>query len=135
MARAYREAPLNAIWEGSGNVMCLDLLRVMQKDPEAVDAVLAEIEPAAGQQTHLRAALDQLKTALASRAIPEGDARWLIERLALIVAATLLTAHAPSEVAEPFAASRLAGGWRHSYGAGLRGADHQAILARAGEGL
>ncbi len=135
LARAYREAPLNAIWEGSGNVMCLDLLRVMQKEPQAVDAVLAEIEPAARGQPNLRAAIDELKTALASRAMPESDARWLIEKLALIAASALLTAHAPPEVAEPFAATRLAGGWRQTYGAGLRGANHHAILARAGEGL
>jgi putative acyl-CoA dehydrogenase len=135
LARAYREAPLNAIWEGSGNVMCLDLLRVMQKEPQAVEAVLAEIEPAAGGEPHLRAALEDLKAKLVARAIPESEARWLIERLALIAAAALLTAHAPIEVAEPFAATRLAGGWRHSYGAALRGADNRAILARAGEAL
>ena len=65
----------------------------------------------------------------------EGDARWLAEWLALLAAACLLIAHAPSEISEPFAASRLAGGWRNSYGAGLKGADCAAIVARAGEGL
>ncbi|WP_170937308.1 MULTISPECIES: acyl-CoA dehydrogenase family protein [Rhodomicrobium] len=135
LARAYREAPLNAIWEGSGNVMCLDILRVMQREPEAVEAVLASIEPAARDDAHLRAALDGLKATLAAGPIPEADARALAERLALIVAASLLTRHAPAAIAEPFAASRLAGGWRSSFGAGLKGADHQAILARAGEGL
>ncbi len=135
LARAYREAPLNAIWEGSGNVMCLDILRVMQREPEAVEAVLASIEPTARSNAHLTAALAELKHVLAMRSLHEGDARWLAERLALLAAASLLIAHAPPEIAEPFAASRLAGGWRHSYGAGLKGADTEAIVARAGEGL
>ncbi len=64
LARAYREAPLNAIWEGSGNVMCLDLLRVMQKEPAGGRCRARGDRAAAGQQPHLRAALDQLKTAL-----------------------------------------------------------------------
>ncbi len=135
LARAYREAPLNAIWEGSGNVMCLDILRVMQREPDAVEAVLASMEPTARSNVHIAAALDQLKHALATQSLHEGDARWLAERLALLAAASLLIANAPAEIAEPFAASRLAGGWRHSYGAGLKGADTDAIVARAGEGL
>ena len=135
LARAYREAPLNAIWEGSGNVMCLDILRVMQREPDAVEAVLASMEPTARSNVHMAAALDQLKHALATQSLHEGDARWLAERLALLAAASLLIANAPAEIAEPFAASRLAGGWRHSYGAGLKGADTDAIVARAGEGL
>ena len=135
LARAYREAPLNAIWEGSGNVMCLDILRVMQREPGAVEAVLASVEPVAKDNADLAAGLAQIKTALASHSIHEGDARWLAERLALLAAAALLVEHAPAEIAEPFAASRLAGGWRHSYGAGLKGADTEAIIARAGEGL
>jgi putative acyl-CoA dehydrogenase len=135
LARLYREAPLNAIWEGSGNVMCLDILRVMQREPETVEAVLASIETGAAYAGPIRAALDGLKDALASRSLVEGDARHLAETLAMIAAASLLAAHAPAEIAEPFAATRLAGGWRYSYGAGLRGANHDAILARAGEGL
>ncbi len=135
LARLYREAPVNAIWEGSGNVMCLDILRVMQREPETVDAVLASIETGAADAGPIRAALDGLKDALASRSLAEADARHLAETLAMIAAASLLAAHAPAEIAEPFAATRLAGGWRYSYGAGLRGADQDAILARAGEGL
>jgi putative acyl-CoA dehydrogenase len=135
LARAYREAPLNAIWEGSGNVMCLDILRVMQREPDAVEAVLTSIEPMANGNAHLAAALTELKQALATRSLHEGDARWLAERLALLAAASLLIANAPAEIAEPFAASRLAGSWRHSYGAGLKGANTEAIVARAGEGL
>jgi putative acyl-CoA dehydrogenase len=135
LSRAYREAPLNAIWEGSGNVMCLDILRVMQREPEAVEAVFALVEPAAQANSDVRAGLDRLKAALASRAAAEGEARWLAENLAALVAASLLCENAPSAISEAFAASRLAGGWRYSYGAGLKGADHDAILDRAGEGL
>jgi putative acyl-CoA dehydrogenase len=135
LARTYREAPLNAIWEGSGNVMCLDILRVLQRDPEAVEAVLTGLAPASRREPHIERALAGLKTALVSGAVGEGEARGLAETLALIAAASLLTEHAPAEVAEPFAASRLGGGWRYSYGAGLKGADTDAIPARAGEGL
>jgi putative acyl-CoA dehydrogenase len=135
LARAYREAPLNAIWEGSGNVMCLDILRVMQREPDAAEAVLASMETAATGNRHVAAALGELKAQLAARSLDEGDARRLAERMALLAAASLLVAHAPAEIAEPFAATRLAGGWRHSYGAGLKGANREAILSRAGEGL
>jgi putative acyl-CoA dehydrogenase len=135
LARAYREAPLNAIWEGSGNVMCLDILRVMQREPDSVEAVLASMQPVAKDNGHVAAALDELKSALATRSLQEGDARWLAERLALLAAACLLAAHAPAEISEPFAATRLGGGWRSTYGAGLKGADTQAILARAGGAL
>jgi putative acyl-CoA dehydrogenase len=135
MARLYREAPLNAIWEGSGNVMCLDILRVIQREPEAVEAVLASVESAARSDSRIGAALARVKDALASRAIVEGEARGLAETLAMIVAASLLAEHAPASVAEPFAATRLGGGWHYSYGSGLKGADTDAILARAGDGL
>jgi putative acyl-CoA dehydrogenase len=135
LSRAYREAPLNAIWEGSGNVMCLDILRVMQREPEAVETVFAMVEPAAQANADVRTALDRLKAASASRSVAEGEARWLAESLATLVAASLLCENAPSAISEAFTASRLAGGWRYSYGAGLKGADNDLILDRAGEGL
>ena len=135
LARAYREAPLNAIWEGSGNVMCLDILRVMQRDPESVETIMASWEGLAQGDNHLRAALDRLKNALSSRPFQESDTRWLAESMACFAAAALLKEHVPAEISEPFAATRLSGGWRHTYGAGLKGADMQTILARAGEGL
>lgn len=133
-ARAYREAPLNAIWEGSGNVMCLDILRVMQRDPEAVQAVLDAIEPVAQGEPRIADAVDGIKAMLAGTGL-ETQARSLAERMALLMASVLLRSHAPDEVAEPFIASRLAGGWRHTYGAGLKDANHRTILARAGETL
>jgi putative acyl-CoA dehydrogenase len=135
LSRAYREAPLNAIWEGSGNVMCLDILRVMQREPEAVETVFAMVEPAAQANADVRTALDRLKAASASRSVAEGEARWLAESLATLVAASLLCENAPSAISEAFTASRLAGDWRYSYGAGLKGADNDLILDRAGEGL
>ncbi len=135
LARAYREAPLNAIWEGSGNVMCLDILRVIQREPETLEAVIASWEGLAQGDNHLRAALDRLKTALSSRPFQESDARWLAESISCFAAAALLKDHVPAEIAAPFAATRLSGGWRYTYGAGLKGANMQAILARAGGGL
>jgi putative acyl-CoA dehydrogenase len=135
MARAYREAPLNAIWEGSGNVMCLDILRVLQRDPDAVEAVFAAIALGVAGDAHLSAALDALRRDLSQAAGQEADARSLAERLALLAAGALLRMHAPDYVADAFIASRFGGGWRQTYGAGLRGADSAAILARAGNGL
>lgn len=135
MARAYREAPLNAIWEGSGNVMCLDVLRVLAREPDALSAVLSVIEPVAAGDARLSAALGEVKDMLAGGTVPQAGARLFTERLALVAAAALLLANAPPYIAEPFVASRLAGGWRQTYGAGLRGAGHNAILVRAAEGL
>jgi len=135
MARAYREAPLNAIWEGSGNVMCLDILRVMQRDPEAVEAMLAFLAPGVMGDARLTAALNGIKAMLTHPAGLEAQARRLAEQLALLAAGALLRTHAPAYVADVFIASRLGGGWRQTYGAGLSGADHGAILARAGNGL
>ncbi len=135
LARAYREAPLNAIWEGSGNVMCLDMLRVIRREPDAVTAVLGSFDAAARSEPHIRGALDRLKGALSSKAIQESEARGLAESFAAIAGAALLTEHAPSGIAASFAATRLSGSWRYSYGAGLKDVDARAILTRAGEGL
>jgi putative acyl-CoA dehydrogenase len=135
MARLYREAPLNAIWEGSGNVMGLDILRVIQREPEAVEAVIASIEGAARDHAPIRARLEAVKDALTSRSVAEAEARSLAESFAILAASSLLSAHAPSFVSDAFVGSRLAGGWRYTYGAGLVGADADAILDRAGEDL
>ena len=122
MARLYREAPLNAIWEGSGNVMCLDILRVMQREPDAVEAVLASLASRGARraacQSRARPAEDRACLPLARRRRRPPSRR---EPAPLIAAASLLAANAPPDIAEPFAATRLAGGWRYSYGAGLQG--------------
>jgi putative acyl-CoA dehydrogenase len=135
VGRAYREAPLNAIWEGSGNVMGLDILRVLQREPQAAEAVFALLAPGVAGDKRLAAAAEALKMRLMQPAGLEADARLLAEQLALIAAGALLQMHAPHYVAEAFIASRMGGGWRQTYGAGLRGADSAAITARAGQDL
>lgn len=114
MARAYREAPLNAIWEGSGNVMCLDVLRVLSRQPEALDVVLSTIDADFGQKRDTVS--DVLKKlALASQDDP-GTARILTEQLALTAAAAALQRYAPGLASEAFMVTRLGGQWRSTYG-------------------
>jgi putative acyl-CoA dehydrogenase len=127
----YREAPVNAIWEGSGNVMCLDVLRAIEKEPEAIDRLLSELDDAAASDAALRSALDRVKRLLADCKRDQGGARMLVEQLALLQAGVLLRRNAPQAVSDAFIATRLAGGWRNTYGAGLGRADARAIVARA----
>jgi len=135
LARAYREAPLNAIWEGSGNVMGLDIGRVLQREPGAAEAVFAVLAPGIAADKRLAAAADALKTQLARAPGLDAEARYVAEQLALIAAGALLQEHAPHYVADAFIASRFGGGWRQTYGAGLGGADTVAITARAAQDL
>src|SRR5919202_2630610 len=108
-ARLYREAPLNGIWEGTGNVICLDVLRSMNREPGTVPALLDELNAAKGADSRYDAFVDALDAELADLARHEGQARRLVERLALAVSASLLIRHAPNDVADAFVASRLAG--------------------------
>jgi putative acyl-CoA dehydrogenase len=126
----YREAPVNAIWEGSGNVMCLDVMRVIEKEPEAVERVVAELEDDAGGDSRLAAAVARIKALLARCARDPSVARTLVEQLAASSAGAILLRHAPEAVSDAFVATRLGGGWRHTYGAGLSGVDPRAIVAR-----
>src|SRR5258708_3917106 len=114
MARLLREAPLNSIWEGSGNVQCLDVLRAIGRAPESLAALLAEIELARGGDRRLDAWMDRLRRDLAplGRAGAGMDrmeplARRLVEGLATALQASLLVRHSPAAVAEAFCASRL----------------------------
>jgi putative acyl-CoA dehydrogenase len=127
----YREVPVNAIWEGSGNVMCLDVLRVLEKEPEAVDCVVAGLDDAAASELRLRVALDRIKALIGACKRDQGKARTLIEQLALAQAAALLGRNGTQAVSDAFIATRLDGGWRHTYGAGLSVADTRAIVERA----
>ncbi|MEA2860482.1 MAG: putative acyl-CoA dehydrogenase [Methylobacteriaceae bacterium] len=127
MARLYREAPLNGIWEGTGNVICLDVLRSMQRFPDCVPALIDELRLAKGNNHHYDAALDALETDLAGGlARHEGQARRLVERVALLISAGLLLRHSP-EMADAFIATRLAGGWSGHFGSLPRAADAGAI--------
>ena len=130
MARLYRESPLNAIWEGSGNIMCLDILRVATRSPEALAALLDEVHDAALGDARLMAAVAKVKDRFASPSGLEADLRYVVECLVYAVAAAQLRRHAPPAVADAFIASRLVGGFRRTYGM-FRGADVGAILARA----
>jgi len=130
MPRLFRESPVNAIWEGSGNVQCLDVLRAMAKSPEAVEALFAELESAKGGNAALDRHVEALKQDLSDPADAEFRARDLVDRMAVGLQAALLLKHAPSFVAEPFIASRLEGRGQHHYGALPRSADCKAIMGR-----
>jgi putative acyl-CoA dehydrogenase len=124
----YREVPVNAIWEGSGNVMCLDVLRVLERFPETVRHVLQEINTLGGQEPRLKAALERIEALLADATRDQSMARAFIEQLALAEAAALLHAHAPNAVSDAFLATRLEGSWRSTYGTGAHKMDTRAII-------
>ena len=129
--RLFRESPVNAIWEGSGNVQCLDVLRAMQKTPEVVNAFFREVAKAKGANTALDAWIGALKKEFTDLADLEYRARDVVDRMALALQAALLVQHAPAIIADAFCASRLAGRGHYNYGALPRGVDCQAIIARA----
>ena len=110
MPRLYREAPLNAIWEGSGNVNALDLLRALAKQPSSLAAYRTEVELARGADTRLDAALDALNDTLTGAPVPEESARRVVEKMALVLQASLLVRFAPPAVADAFCASRFGDG-------------------------
>ena len=114
LPRLYREAPVNAIWEGSGNVMCLDVLRALGQDREAARAALAALAEEAADLPDARAALDFIARAVAAEDA-EGEARAAVDRLALLAAAASLRQSAP-EVADLFARTRLEDGHGAMYG-------------------
>jgi putative acyl-CoA dehydrogenase len=134
MARIYRQMPLNSIWEGSGNIMCLDVLRAIGRDSRSVEALAAELAPARGRNASFDAHAGRLLGAL--RAPDEARSRALTQSVALTVQGALLLRHAPGFVAEAFCVSRLA---ESAYGGGAfgnlpAGTDVGAILARAWPG-
>jgi putative acyl-CoA dehydrogenase len=131
----YRDAPLNSIWEGSGNVAALDVLRAMTKDPAGVDAFMAECALAAGGDDRLDAHLArvgaQVGSLLSRKADPQFLARRLVEDLGLALEASLLVRHAPSAVADAFCAARLSGAGGYAYGTLPSGVDAPRIVERA----
>jgi putative acyl-CoA dehydrogenase len=131
MPRLYREAPLNSIWEGSGNVMCLDVLRAMSRGPEVVEAFFAELERARGADRRLDGFVTRLRDDLADFTAIEVRARRLVERLALALQGALLVRHGEAAVADAFAASRLAGDRGLAFGTLPAGVDFGRIIARA----
>ena len=131
MERLYREAPLNGIWEGTGNVICLDVLRAMQRDPATIDVFLAEIRRAQGAHPALDAYTDRLATHLQDPTSLEPIARHIVEQMAFALQASLLLRHAPTPIAEAFCTTRLTGDWGHAFGTLPKGLDTQTIIDRA----
>jgi putative acyl-CoA dehydrogenase len=130
LARLFREAPVNAIWEGSGNVICLDVLRALVREPETGPALLAEIGLARGVDARLDRALAGLEAELADPGEAEIRARGLVERMAVALQASLLVRVAPAPVADAFCASRLEVGG-NLFGTLPAGVDFGALLERA----
>jgi putative acyl-CoA dehydrogenase len=135
LPRLFRESPLNSIWEGSGNVNCLDVLRALEREPESLDALRAELALARGENPHLDDALAELELELADDADTELRARRLVERLALCLQASLLVRHAPPVVSDAFCATRLGGEGGRAYGTLPRAADVRSIAERHRPGL
>jgi putative acyl-CoA dehydrogenase len=131
LARLYREFPVNSIWEGSGNVMCLDLLRAFGKTPAAREALAAELAPASSGDPTFRAYADRLLADLAEPQADEYGARRLAERIVVAVQAGILLRHAPGFVSDAFVRSRVARDVGGAYGRLPAGVDCAAILARA----
>ena len=131
MARLYREMPVNSIWEGSGNVMCLDVLRVASRGSRAFEIYFAEIGQARGGDARLDAFVDKLKQQLAAPGDKEHIARRLTENLALGMQAALLVQHAPAAVADAFCGSRIAGDWGSAFGTLPGDARVDEIIKRA----
>ncbi|NKI44525.1 acyl-CoA dehydrogenase family protein [Streptomyces physcomitrii] len=131
MPRLLRESPVNSIWEGSGNVQSLDVLRALQREPEAVAAFLEEVGAARGADHRLDTAIKELLTELADLEGIEARARRVVERMALVLQGSLLVRHAPAEVADAFCASRLGRDWGSAFGTLPRGLHLAALVERA----
>ncbi len=128
MPRLFRQSPLNGVWEGSGNVICLDVLRAMRREPESAEAFIGELDAASGADLRYDSALKDLKQAMT--APTEAGARRLVERMAVLLQASLLLRHSPAFVSDAFVAARL-GDPGVAYGALPDGVDCEAIVGRA----
>jgi len=130
MPLLFRESPLNSIWEGSGNVNALDVLRALGRSPEALDAWLTEVGQARGEDPRLDRAVEEVLTELADLSDLEVRARRLASLMAQCLQAALLVRFAPAEVADAFCASRLGGQWAGTFGTLPRGTDLRAVVDR-----
>lgn len=132
MPRLFREAPVNAIWEGSGNVQCLDIIRALNKEPEVLSAYFVEVEQAMGADARFDQAVHSLK-ALFSTIKPDDyqySARYLADHLAKVMQGALLLQYAPAEVADAFCASRLSADTAANYGCLPAGTAARTIIDR-----
>ncbi len=131
MPRLFRESPVNAIWEGSGNIQCLDVLRAIDKTPAVLDALHAELQEARGAHPLFDTYCTDLFAKLADTDEREFRSRDLVDRMALSLQSALLLRHAPNAVADAFCLSRLGQTGHHHYGTLPRGTRCRDILARA----
>ncbi|MGW0870503.1 acyl-CoA dehydrogenase family protein [Streptomyces sp. NPDC002740] len=131
MPRLVRESPLNSVWEGAGNVQALDVLRALQREPQALNAYLQEVGQARGADHRLDRAIKGLLTELADLDGVEGRARRLAERFALVLQGALLVRFAPPEVADAFCASRLGGDGGAAFGTLPHTLDLASVVERA----
>ena len=131
MARLYREAPLNGIWEGSGNVIALDVLRAAARSPQSVPAFLDEVRLSRGADRRLDQFVDRLETELLDRDEREARARRIVEKMAIALQASLIVRHSPTAVADAFCATRLDGDGGGVYGSLPAGLYQKAIVERA----
>jgi putative acyl-CoA dehydrogenase len=132
LPRHYREAPLNSVWEGCGNVNALDVRRALAREPETAQALFDELATTRGADRHLDAAVTRIQAELADPADAEARARRIVELMALALQGSLLIRYSPAPVADAFCASRLGGDWGNAYGTLPASADRGAILERAG---
>lgn len=131
MARMFRESPLGSIWEGTGNVMCLDVLRAMSKEPESIPVMLELLEASRGENKHYDAHLDKVKQEASNLDDLQYRARRVVETLAVALQAALLVKNAPQYVSDAFCESRLGPQPGMEYGTLSKNADIDAILKRA----
>jgi putative acyl-CoA dehydrogenase len=130
LARRFRESPLNSIWEGSGNIMCLDVLRALAREPRAREALEAILSAAKGRDERFDAFLAKLSTELDSTQEVELRARKLSERIALAVQASVFLTHGPATSAEAFLATRLCSGPPGAFGTLPAGLNQAALIER-----
>jgi putative acyl-CoA dehydrogenase len=130
LPRLFRESPLNGIWEGSGNVATLDVLRAMAREPETVEVFLAELDAASGADPRLDAAVRAVRDSLTDTGTLELRGRRVVEGMALALQGSLLVRHGHPAVADAFCASRLGGDWGRAYGTLPPGVDFGAVIER-----
>jgi putative acyl-CoA dehydrogenase len=131
MPRLYRDAPLNSIWEGSGNVQCLDVLRALSREPETLVAYFDEAEKARGGDRRFDAYLQDCRTMVRDLSDFEPRARRIVERLALLMQGSMMVRHAAPSLADAFCASRLSGDHGTAFGTLPAHCDYGKIVARA----
>ncbi|GAB3269780.1 acyl-CoA dehydrogenase family protein [Parahaliea aestuarii] len=131
MARLYRDAPINAIWEGSGNVQALDMLRALSRSPETLETWFVELATTRGDDPRLDAAVQNLQAEFADLDDVEYRARQIVDQLALTLQASLLLRAGNAAVADAFIASRFGGSFQRNFGGLPRGLDIDTLIERA----